>query len=198
MSGRSQSASIPNPVLHHVNLRTHRLDEMIEWYRSVVGVEVVHRAEQGAWLSNDHANHRLALLASPRISDDPDKHKHAGLHHTAYEFQHFDALAAAFERLKKQGIEPVFCLDHGMTISMYYRDPDSNFVELQADVFGDWARSKAYMLSSREFEANPIGRFFDPSLLCAAYRAGRKFEDLHNMVMAGAFEPHPIPNIGIP
>lgn len=187
-----------NPVLHHVNLRTNRLDAMIEWYRRVVGLEVVHKAEQGAWLSNDGANHRLALLSAPGLSDDPAKFKHAGLHHTAYEYNHFDELVDTFERLFDDGIEPAFCLDHGMTISMYYRDPDGNFVELQVDVFGDWASSKSHMQSSRAFEANPIGMFFDPERLCAAYRDGRTFDDLHRLAMSGEFEPNPLPNIGLP
>jgi catechol-2,3-dioxygenase len=33
---------------------------------------------------------------------------------------------------------PQACLDHGMTLSFYYVDPDGNAVELQCDVFGDW------------------------------------------------------------
>jgi len=34
-----------------------------------------------------------------------------------------------------------FALDHGMTISLYYLDPDGNLLELQVDSFGDWAAS---------------------------------------------------------
>jgi catechol 2,3-dioxygenase len=49
------------PVLHHVNLKTNRLQEMIEWYGLVVGTTVTYQFEGGAWLSNDEANHRLVL-----------------------------------------------------------------------------------------------------------------------------------------
>src|SRR5713101_5013936 len=124
------------PTLHHVNLKTRRLDEMIAWYGMTVGMPVQYRFAGGAWLTNDDANHRLALLSPPNLSDDPEKIQHAGLHHTAYEFDRMEALLAAYERLKASGILPHACLDHGMTMSMYFVDPDGNSLELQADVFG--------------------------------------------------------------
>ena len=109
------------PALHHVNLKTRRLDEMIAWYGTTVGMRVQHRFSGGAWLANDGANHRLALLSPPNLSDDPDKIQHTGLHHTAYEFPTIPALLATYERLKGAGILPHACLDHGMTMSMYSR-----------------------------------------------------------------------------
>jgi catechol 2,3-dioxygenase len=187
-----------NPVLHHVNLKTTRMHELIEWYGKVIGVEVTHLSQGAAWLTNDAANHRLALLAVPGLKDDPDKIEHTGMHHSAYEYPTFDELMNAFDRLRAEGIEPAFCLDHGMTISMYYRDPDGNFVELQADTFGDWVKSKAHMQTSPEFEANPIGVFFDPARLLAAYKSGQSPNELHRAAMAGKFEPDPIPGIGLP
>lgn len=33
-----------------------------------------------------------------------------------------------------------------MTLSFYYVDPDGNSVELQCDVFGDWAQSNQFIL----------------------------------------------------
>ena len=67
------------PRLHHVNLKTTRPDELIAWYGDVLGMEVIHRFPGGAWLSNDEANHRIALLHSPHVIDDPDKIVHAGM-----------------------------------------------------------------------------------------------------------------------
>ena len=32
----------PNPTLHHVNLKTTRLREMIDWYGTVVGLKPQH------------------------------------------------------------------------------------------------------------------------------------------------------------
>ena len=47
-----------------------------------------------------------------------------------------DELLDTYQRLKSDGIVPHGCLDHGMTTSFYYVDPDGNSVELQCDNFG--------------------------------------------------------------
>ena len=73
-----------SPVLHHVTLKTTRMQAMIDWYGKVAGMTTHFAFPGGAWLSNDAANHRLALLTSPSISDDPDKLAHTGLHHFAF------------------------------------------------------------------------------------------------------------------
>jgi catechol 2,3-dioxygenase len=188
-----------SPVLHHVNLKTTRLDEMIAWYGEVTGLKPNHRAPVGAWLTNDAANHRLAMLAVPGLSDDSDKSSHTGLHHIAFEFPAFADLMANYDRLAQQRIVPAVCLDHGLTISMYYQDPDGNLVELQADAFGDWEKSSEWMRTSPDFAANPIGVFFDPAAVLAAWSAGTPFQELHSAIMASQFLPDPIPPIaGLP
>ena len=177
-----------NPVLHHVTLKTTRPDEMTEWYGAVVGMSVQHRFEGGVWLTNDGANHRIAMLMTPQIAEDPGKVAHAGMHHTAFEYPSMDELIDSYARLRDAGITPHACLDHGMTLSMYYLDPDGNSVELQCDVFGDWAASGEFMRSAPPFAANPIGRAFDPELLLAARDAGADADECHRRAYAGEFD----------
>ena len=186
------------PALHHINLKTTRLADMIEWYGKVTGMTVSHQAPAGAWLSNDGANHRIALLAFPWLSDDASKEGHTGLHHSAFEYSTFQELFDGFAQLRDIGIVPTFCLDHGLTTSMYYSDPDANLVELQVDNFGDWSKSKEWMMTSAEFAANPIGAFFDPRLVYDAYKSGRSPSELHVAITAGQFLPDPVPVIGPP
>jgi catechol 2,3-dioxygenase len=181
--------STPNPTLHHVNFKTTRLQEMIDWYATVIGTDVVHRFDGGAWLTNDEANHRIALLCVPGLVDDPDKIAHTGLHHTAYEYATMDDLLDSYVRLKDAGVVPHACLDHGMTMSFYYVDPDGHSVELQVDEFGDWAQSKDFMLNAAEFSADPIGTPVDPDLAVAARDAGANPEEIHERAYAGEFRP---------
>ena len=42
-----------------------------------------------AWTTNDAANHRIAFLAVPGLSDDADKVSHNGMHHCAFEYASF-------------------------------------------------------------------------------------------------------------
>ena len=191
------TTDVKPPTLHHVNLKTCRLDEMIEWYGAVLGMRVQHKFSGGAWLTNDEANHRLALLSSPKLSDNPQKLQHTGLHHTAYEFGAFDDLLATYSRLKALGILPHACLDHGMTMSMYFVDPDGNSLELQADVFGDWGQSSAFM-HTPEFARDPIGTSYDPEELVAAWKAGSSPAELHRRAYAGEFAPKDPLNLRFP
>jgi catechol-2,3-dioxygenase len=170
---------------------------MIDWYRTVTGIEVLFQNEMGAWLSNDSANHRIALTAFPGISDDPEKDTHSGLHHTAFEFDEFDDLNGAYLRLKEAGIVPDFCLDHGMTFSYYYRDPDGNHVELQIDNFGDWSQSSAFMREGPDFHEDPIGKFVDPDRVAQAYASGESFDQIHARAMNAEFEPD-VPPVQLP
>jgi catechol-2,3-dioxygenase len=187
------SDAVIHPKFHHLNLKTTRLQEMIDWYAVLVGAEVIHQDAVGAWLSNDEANHRIALLAFPEFSDDPQKDAHTGLHHSAFEYASFDDLNGTYLRLEEAGIKPAFCLDHGMTFSYYYADPDGNHVELQVDCFGDWAMSKEWMQGSTEFKANPIGVFVDPERIAADHADGMSFAEIHAKAMGGGYAPEQAP-----
>jgi catechol 2,3-dioxygenase len=181
------------PKFHHVNLKTTRLQEMIDFYGTLVAAEVIFQDQVGAWLSNDGANHRIALLAFPNFVEDPDKETRTGMHHSAFEYASFDDLNASYLRLKEAGITPALCLDHGMTFSYYYADPDGNNVELQVDNFGDWSKSKEWMQTSDEFKANPIGQFVDPERVAADRADGVSFEEVHAKAMAGEYAPDQAP-----
>ena len=189
----STETPVIHPKFHHVNLKTTRLQEMIDWYSALVGAEVLFRYELGAWLSNDQANHRIALLAFPGFADDPEKETRTGLHHTAFEYASFDDLNAGYLRLRAQGIVPDFCLDHGMTFSYYYRDPDGNHVELQVDNFGDWSKSSAWMRDSLGFQSDPLGKFVDPDRVTSAFVEGSSFDEIHAKAMAGELAPEMAP-----
>ena len=181
------------PKYHHFNLKTTRLQEMIDWYATVVGSEVTFQGPTGAWLTNDDANHRIALLAFPGFIDDPDKDTRTGMHHSAFEYDSFEDLNSSYLRLRADGIAPELCLDHGMTLSYYYKDPDGNLVELQVDTFGDWSESKRWMHTSPDFKANPIGVFVDPGQVAAAAAAGEAFPDIHARAMVGELSPAEAP-----
>jgi catechol-2,3-dioxygenase len=175
------------PKLHHVGVRTARLEEMIEWYSTVLGAEVVQRHEAAAWLTTDDASHRIALLALGSFSAQPAQPPNG--HHWAFEYDSFDDLNASYLRLREGGIAPAACLDQGMTFSYHYIDPDGNTVELHTDTFGDWSRSKEWMSSSTEFRESPIGQFVDPELVAGDRAAGVGFAEIHAKAMAGGYVP---------
>ena len=187
-----------NPILHHVTLKTRRLQEMVDWYKKVVGAHVNFQFAGAAWMTNDEANHRIAFLTTPALSEDSEKLKHVGLHHTAWEYPGINDLVANYERLAKEGILPHICLDHGLTMSFYYVDPDGNSVELQSDNFGDWAKSTLYMQTSTEFQREPIGVEVDPAKLSVALKSGSPVSTILERSRKGEFLPEAPGDIRLP
>ena len=177
------------PTLHHVTMQTQRLQEMINWYTLVVGMQVNYAYDGGAWLSNDAANHRVAFLQSAAIVDDADKGRHARMHHVAFEFENGESLLKNYERLRDLEVLPVACVDHGTTVSFYYTDPDGNGVEMQFDAFRDWGLSSEWMRASSDYARDPLGTPIDPELMVRAWHQGSTIDDLHTRARAGDFRP---------
>ncbi len=178
------------PVLHHVNLKTIRMSEMIEWYGKVIGARKQFQNDVMGFITNDPVPGRIALLTSPKLKDDPEKTSHTGMHHSAFEYADVDELLGTWLRLKEDGITPHMCLDHGFVLSFYYVDPDGNSVELQADWNNDAAVSCKFMETSTAFAANPVGHFCDAAQMVAAREGGMSLQELHRRAYEdGEFEP---------
>ena len=159
----------------HFVLRTGQFDKMAEWYKTVLAARIVFRDERLCFLSYDDEHHRLALIHMPGLAPrDPES---AGTDHVAYSYRDLGELLANYRRLKAHGILPHWPINHGVTTSMYYRDPDNNRVELQIDNFATAEGCQAYF-QSQAFADNPVGVNYDPEELCARYEAGEPIADL--------------------
>jgi len=80
-------------------------------------------------------------------------------------------LLSTYVRLREEGILPERTINHGMTTSMYYKDPDGNRIELQVENFDDPQEGLAFM-NGPVFEKNPIGVLFDADELVERFEAG--------------------------
>jgi catechol-2,3-dioxygenase len=161
--------------LAHVVRRTSRFDEMLRWYQTVLGADVVHSDGMLAFLTYDDEHHRIAIARIPGLEDQPPLA--AGTDHIAFTHADLGDLLYTYARLKSEGIEPYWCINHGVTTSMYYKDPDSNRIEFQVDNFSTPEDGNRWIRSG-DFAANPIGVVFDPEALLARYRAGEPMEQL--------------------
>jgi catechol 2,3-dioxygenase-like lactoylglutathione lyase family enzyme len=159
----------------HFVLRTGQLETMAKWYQAVLAARVVFRDERLCFLSYDDEHHRLALINIPGLPvRDPDA---VGTDHVAYSYNNLGELLSTYRRLKAAGIVPHWPINHGVTTSMYYRDPDNNRVELQIDNFATPAELDGYF-HSRAFAENPVGVTYDPEELCRRYETGEAMADL--------------------
>lgn len=162
----------------HVVYKTHQYEVMIDWYCRIFEAKVQHRDDRLAFLTYDDEHHRFAFLnLGPAPADAGPRDKMAvGVHHLAYTWKNLGELVDTYKRLKAQGVVPVRPIRHGMTLSMYYEDPDQNMLEFQVDLVSVEA-ANAFM-DSPAFDANPIGEPFDPDELAARFDAGKPVDDL--------------------
>ena len=161
--------------LAHVVRRTSRFEELVRWYCTVLGAEVVHSDGTLAFLTYDEEHHRIAIAGIPGLPDQPPMA--AGTDHIAFTYGDLGDLLHTFRRLKAAGIEPFWCINHGPTTSLYYKDPDGSRVELQVDNLPTAEAIEGWMRTG-QFAANPIGVVFDPEELVARYEAGEPIETL--------------------
>jgi len=161
--------------LAHVVRRTSRFEELVAWYQTVFEARIVHSNGMLAFLTYDDEHHRFAIVGIPGPEAQPPRA--AGTDHVAFSYADLGDLLHTYERLRQAGIEPYWCINHGPTTSLYYRDPDGSQVELQVDNFASIEDADRWM-RTEEFAANPIGVIFEPADLLARYRAGEPLESL--------------------
>ncbi|MBV9861092.1 MAG: VOC family protein [Alphaproteobacteria bacterium] len=171
--------------LSHIVLQTNRRNEMRDWYCKVLGAEVLHENRFICFISYDNEHHRVAFIDPGPLADKaPSEGKTAraggevGLHHVAFTMGSLDDLTEHYLKLKEEGISPHRCVNHGITTSMYYYDPDRNQVELLVDNFADASAGQAYMRGRSDSDKNPVGVDFNPEELVDRVRAGLRVEEL--------------------
>jgi catechol-2,3-dioxygenase len=108
--------------LSHAVLRTTRLKQMVEWYRTVLNAEVLYQNDFLVFMTYDEEHHRIALAQVPGLVEKPARS--TGLDHLAFFYSTFADWIGTYERLKAAGITPRVPIHHGLSMSLYYRDPD--------------------------------------------------------------------------
>ena len=151
---------VPRPSsLAHVVLRTSNYENMVKFYLKFLGAEVTYKNDTICFLRYDEEHHRIAIIKVPGTS--PKVPTSAGLEHIAFAFDSLGNLLSAYEARKVLGMEPSWCVNHGPTTSIYYKDPDGNSLETQVDNFSTAAEADEFM-RSKYFDENPIGTDFQP------------------------------------
>jgi catechol-2,3-dioxygenase len=159
--------------LAHIVYRTRRFKEMLEWYKTVFDARIQYQNPALAFMTYDDEHHRLLLADMAVIQPagtETDNKGAIGVDHVAYTYQSLNDLFGNYSRLKAVGIIPYWTIHHGITISMYYADPDGNQMEFQVDCFKTSEESNKFFCE--KWDANPIGVEFDPEDWLTQMRAG--------------------------
>jgi catechol 2,3-dioxygenase len=84
-------------LVGHVHLKVRDVDRAVEFYTTVVGLDVTERSGSFTFLSFGDRHHDVALQGVGVDADPPGTG--VGLYHTAFEVASGDALAGVYERL---------------------------------------------------------------------------------------------------
>jgi catechol 2,3-dioxygenase len=122
----------------HVVLKVRDLERAEQFYTEVLGFEVVTRLKRprGVFFSLGEQHHDIAVLEVPQDAD-LVKENQVGLHHVALQVGSFAELQECYRTLKANNVTITATIDHFITKSIYFIDPDGNGFELYCDVGED-------------------------------------------------------------
>lgn len=122
------------PAVGHVHLKVSDLDRSEAFYSEALGLEVTERVGGTfVFMSFGESHHHLALQGHPDARPaDPEA---LGLYHFAIEVADEAELGRAVDRIGAAGIE-FAAVDHGISKSVYFSDPDGHGVEIYCDTRG--------------------------------------------------------------
>jgi catechol-2,3-dioxygenase len=162
----------------HVFYRTRRFEQMLQWYQTVFGARVQYQNPGLAFLTYDDEHHRFAFANMALFEPDGTETQRQGpigVDHVAYTYALLRDLLENYARLKEQDIRPYWCIHHGITVSLYYADPDGNQMEFQVDSYGSSEEANAFIHA--HWDTNLLGVEFDPEEWLARLRDGAPESD---------------------
>jgi catechol-2,3-dioxygenase len=120
--------------LGHVVLKVRDAAASRDFYTRTLGLKVAHEdlARGAVFLSFGREHHDLALFQL--ATGDGPSESQPGLHHMAWQLGSFEELRAAYRELKDSGVPVEAAVEHNVTRSIYFPDPDGNRVELYCDM----------------------------------------------------------------
>jgi len=123
--------------LGHVVITVSNLERSARFYRDVLGLKEVGRiGDRGMFFAGGEGrtHHELLIQAVPDGEPIPSA-PHIGLSHIAFKIGTTDEeLKEAHQKLKEAEVEITNVTDHGVTHSIYMKDPDGHRIEVFIDV----------------------------------------------------------------
>jgi catechol 2,3-dioxygenase len=119
----------------HVVIKVRDLERSRKFYTEVLGLQQMMDLPEFKMVffsCNGRDHHELACIEVGKDADAP-RFREVGLQHIAFRLRDEDQLRAAYQEFKKRDIPIDFTVDHGVTKSIYFHDPDGNHLEVYCD-----------------------------------------------------------------
>jgi len=116
--------------LGHLVVKVRDLERAEDFYTRILGLTVTAKFDGHAVFMSANTALSHELLVVPLDDDEPDaEEKGQRLVHIAWKMKSWDDLKALHQRLKDNDIEVVRIGDHGLSLGVYFCDPDENELE---------------------------------------------------------------------
>ena len=112
----------------HLVLNVRDVEASTRFYTEILGFEIAVQRPNMTFLTCGKIHHDLALFKASEDSP-PVSEGQVGLNHFAVQIEDIDALKETYLRLKEKGVPVDNTIDHGMTQSVYFHDPDGIRIE---------------------------------------------------------------------
>ena len=130
---------MPIERVGHVVIKMRDLEAAKRFYRDVLGMKITDEREGfGVFFRFHEYHHDIAVFKVGEDAEAPSKNQ-VGLAHIALVADSFDTVKAMYQRLKAHDVPIVRTVDHGITKSVYFQDPEGNELEIYCEAPGvDW------------------------------------------------------------
>ena len=125
-------SDVPQLAFSHMGLYVTDLPRMEDFYTRMLGFAVTDRGNLGSvklvFLSRDSREHHQIVLASGRPGGGFNP-----INQISFRMADFAGLREMHRRLEKEGVGELSPVSHGNALSLYFRDPEGNRIELFVD-----------------------------------------------------------------
>jgi catechol 2,3-dioxygenase len=138
-AGGVEGAAAPRPIdpgvdIGHVHLKVADIERALDFYRGVLGFELMQRfGTEAAFVSAGGYHHHIGLNTWESRGGSPPGPGTTGLYHVAIRYPTRAALGDALRRLVEARVPLQGASDHGVSEALYLADPDGNGIELYWD-----------------------------------------------------------------
>ena len=128
--------------LGHLVIRVRDLERSERFYADILGLTLTNKrpGEMTFMSANAGMSHELALVPVGADAPGPEEDR-VGLFHFAWEMESLDDLKRLYAVIRENDVPVERVGDHGISLGVYFRDPDGNEIEAYYEVpKGEWPK----------------------------------------------------------